>query len=680
MKLRKLLCMVMALAVTAATPVYGSAAPGSDLFGRAAVITEKKAAEPQGTLKEETEFSSDDISVKWKESHFYFETSLGRYKILPTYAVRGYEDVPFIRVSDYLDAVFEGKAEVFSADGLMKVSMNGTEAVIDPEKDTIYFENPSRFRSEGEIDGAILADEEVNVVTKSVKNKSTQTSAKALTVSLKDYQMPVITWEDDILMPFLALQNTFGAITWNNVMTYNGKDYYNVYSVNNYILDEELDPVKDHPYMNALYSGPFSRKDKTTEAYAEYGYYATCLLMDLTFGHKEEKKIITFDEYFTRINAKKSLSSTDPFAVISAEIVIFSYLFDSGHDAVTGIDTVFGRIENIEGAQTGKFVDDMKKTDEGQELLEDTIESGDESMEELGNVLIGALQEKGFKIPEIAPLLIWDLYLDSNRPEDYGDERLDYVDDTAVIYFNAFKNDMTRDPSYYLAPVKEEDAELSNFAFFYRCFEDIKKHSKVKNVVINLSDNGGGDATGLISVLGFLSKDGEVRLTDLDIVSGSYREECYHVDTNLDGIADSRDGYGGQYDFYIMTSRSSYSCANALPYFAQQAGLAKIIGSKPGGGDCVVGCFTDAYGYCGAFSGMLKLGKQDAKGFVSNEKATEVDFDMVPSILEYDKIPWFDAEGIAEAVRQYKSGKTRMTYDTGDTLEELADLLQELFK
>ena len=167
-------------------------------------------------------------------------------------------------------------------------------------------------------------------------------------------------------------------------------------------------------------------------------------------------------------------------------------------------------------------------------------------------------------------------------------------------------------------------------------------------------------------------------MTDLDMVSGSYREECYHVDTNLDGVADDADGFGGQYDFYIMTSGSSYSCGTALPYFAQKEGLAKIIGTQPGGGDCVVGCFTDAYGYCGAFSGMLKLGKEENGGFVSDEKATEVDLLMMPSILDINNVPWFDPEGIAEAVHQYQSGTTVMDYGTEDGLAGLTGFLQEV--
>jgi hypothetical protein len=90
--------------------------------------------------------------------------------------------------------------------------VNGTEAVIDPGTDTITVENPSRFRSNDFVDGAIVTEPEFNVITPSSKNESLQTDVKPVKIALKDYHMPVIPYEDGIIMPFLALQNSLGAI------------------------------------------------------------------------------------------------------------------------------------------------------------------------------------------------------------------------------------------------------------------------------------------------------------------------------------------------------------------------------------------------------------------------------------------------------------------------------------
>ena len=164
------------------------------------------------------------------------------------------------------------------------------------------------------------------------------------------------------------------------------------------------------------------------------------------------------------------------------------------------------------------------------------------------------------------------------------------------------------------------------------------------------------------------------------MLTGSYRDEWYHVDTNLDGVVDDEDGYGGQYDFYIMTSGSSYSCGNALPYFAQQDGLAKIIGANPGGGDCVVGTFIDAYGRTAAYSSTIKLGRETENGFVSDEKAIVLDYNMVPSVVDIKLAPWYDVDGIAQAVHNYQNGETQAVYSEEEEAQVISELMEGLFE
>ena len=642
---------------------------------------EAGTASTEAASAEEKEISPEDISVTWEDSHVYSKLTLGSYDTIVTYGVKGYEDVPFIKASDYLEILFEGMPMTSLENGIMTVTVNGAEAVIDPAADTIRFDNTSRFRSSGEIDGAILDKSEYNVVTYSAKNKSVQTDVKPVTVSLKEYHMPVIPYEDDILMPFLALQNTFGSVMMSSVLAYNGKDYYNAFSAEQFISGKGDKSLENTPYIKALYTGPFSEKDHTTQAYADYAYYSTCLQLDLTFGHKEEKGITTFDEYFTRMNAKEAMRSTKTSLSLTTEFMLFNYLFDSMHDSVFSMNTVFGRIDKIDQAEVEGVINDIRNSEIGQGMFEEDWKLSQEESELSINTILGALLEKGLSIPEIVPLIAWTGFFSFAKPEEYGNERLDYAGDTAVIYFNAFKeNLLTRSPSYYLDPMKPEDESEDNFAFFYNCFEDIKTHDEVKNVVINICDNGGGSAAALLAVLGFLSEDGEVKISDMDMLAGNYREEYYHVDTNLDGICDDQDGFGGQYDFYILCSGSSYSCGNALPYFAQKNGLAKIIGTKPGGGDCVVGSFIDAYGHCAAYSGMLKLGIDDGNGFVSNEKTTAADLNMVPSIWDVVYAPWYDPEGIADAVHQYQNGAAELVYTDIRDEERLSDFLTKLFE
>ena len=79
------------------------------------------------------EISPEDISVTWDDSHVYSELTLGKYDTITTYGVKGYEDVPFVSVHEYMNILCEGKEDILIEDGVMKISMYGAEAVIDPE-------------------------------------------------------------------------------------------------------------------------------------------------------------------------------------------------------------------------------------------------------------------------------------------------------------------------------------------------------------------------------------------------------------------------------------------------------------------------------------------------------------------------------------------------------------------
>ena len=612
--------------------------------GSASASAAEEASEaPQAALPE-------GVTLKDEESRFYEEGTLGKWTTIPTYSVDGEEDVPYISAKQYISLIYED-VDYSWENEVLTVTHNGSNAMIDTVANKIVFEDSAAFigpSAEGGVGHGIVEETEFDQIRVSEKNESTETEGKSKEIDLNAYKLKTYAYGDDVLMPFLGLQNTFGLIVGLNAFAYNGKDYYDIASVSDDI--QEFDIKKKHvPYIERYYSGPFSEKDTCSEAYANYAYYTTCLMLDLTYGHREELGVENFDAYLTKLNAKKAMTSTNPADVMAAETMLIYYLFDSGHDGMFLTQGVYGRdtdMKPADGIQENIQVPEEAKPDKTAEFLS-------EMMESLGNseATSSIIEEKG-KLPSITGLMAWSMYMGLTKPKGYGSLRLDYSGDTAVIYFESFMHDV-RNQYYTKTPTKEDEAK-SSFAFFYRCFQDIAKHDEVKNVVINLSNNGGGYAAGLVSILGFLSPDGEAKITTMDLTSEKYREEYYHIDTNLDGEFDDKDGYGGKYDFFIMTSGSSYSCGTALPFFAQQQGLAKIIGSSPGGGDCVVATFLDAFGMSGAISGNMKLGVMKDDGFLSDEKAVKPDDKMMSSVIEIPTVPWYDVDQIAKEVRSYK--------------------------
>ncbi len=594
-----------------------------------------------------------------------FSGTLDSVYTLTTWDVKGQEDVPFVPLSEYMNVIFSdayiSSLEYAWEGNVYSITQNGQSILVDLDAQTVSCSNWREFQGQnaaGAIPAGIVEKQEFIALRPSVKNESTQTEPQGYEVSLADYGLEMIRYGDEVLLPFAAAQSVFGAPFVRGVFAYNGDDYFDIVSCYESIYGNRSNSASMNPYADLYYSGSFVGRTEMSEAYARYNYACMCLLLDLTYGHREEKGITSFDSYLEGQGLKDAFLTTDPKDDADSLSRMFNVLFDSGHDAELLSPSIFDS-ESIVGKQ--QQMSDMLELigyDSVGDLTQD-LEPLVELLFKLMNKLspggdITQLEGEGTDKEDLGPN-VEKLMMDAFRmmllkPMFYGNNKVEIIGDTCIIYFEAFKEDLTRSESFYTKLPKKSDLGNSSFALFYDAFDKIKKDGNVKKVVIDISNNGGGSAAALISLLGFLSEDGEVNFTYRDLLNGNYVSEYYHVDTNLDGLFDDEDGYGGQYDFYILTSGSSYSCGNALPYFAQRDHLARIIGQQPGGGDCVVGYYVDAAGHVGAISGFLQLGTMDGETFKSDETAVVPDLPFTDE--EADEI-YFHPDKIVEYISQH---------------------------
>ncbi len=630
---------------------------------------------------------------------------LDKYNTLRVYHVEGEYGVPYVSAQEYLYLLYDGHVAFQSDEGgrVFTASRNHVGVEFDVEKGKLTCKDwDAFFGSYGDraLPNGILLPQEFNAQAVSRKNPSRETAAKGFDIDLQAYGLSMTTHEGKLLLPFAVLQNVFAVPSGANILSFNGDHFYDISQpVIGYIYGHSLNPyIKQNPYANAYYSGKFSKEKEIPPAYARYAYGTTCLLFDLYYGHKAEKGIESFDQYFEQNGLKEGLLSTDARDNSDAFLDVVYKLFDSGHDSVqlshsvfdTGsyintakVITAYGGIEptikalqklsykvadkgvNFLNGETGTYEQYQAAC---KELQLDPIlltyifrdDSGKpfkywlEQAQEYAKIR-GTKEENIELDPRVERMQSKDTdrlfkaksHIESLKPDDFGSSRVDIIDDTAFIYFERFSESGKEDSFYYRMP-DETVYDASSFGLFYDAFAKIQQSPKVKKVVIDLSNNGGGHAGALTAILGFLSPDGEVNLSYFHTLNQNYCSEWYHVDTNLDGKFDDHDGFGGQYDFYILTSGFSYSCANALPFFAQTGGLAKIIGEQPGGGDCVVTPFLDAYGHVANMSGWKKLGRMTEGKFTSDEHSVKVDY---PFGDQADNL-YFNYKGIAEWLSQ----------------------------
>ncbi|MBR1581866.1 MAG: hypothetical protein IJ656_02435 [Bacilli bacterium] len=151
---------------------------------------------------------------------------------------------------------------------------------------------------------------------------------------------------------------------------------------------------------------------------------------------------------------------------------------------------------------------------------------------------------------------------------------------TAMFYLDEFIFDETQ--TYVVkGMIKSPEAyKYDTYVYVEKLLKEISKLDNVDKVVINLALNGGGVVGVMAKTLSLLNAG---KITNI----GYFNSNSY-VSMVLKAELMNKHDYLANKQLYLLTSDCSFSCGNALPFFAQQMGIAKIIGEKSGGGECSV--------------------------------------------------------------------------------------------
>ena len=233
-------------------------------------------------------------------------------------------------------------------------------------------------------------------------------------------------------------------------------------------------------------------------------------------------------------------------------------------------------------------------------------------------------------------------------------ESVRYSADGKTAYFSFDSFDALK---YYNQAPDENERLADTYYLFVKNLGEIKDHNRaegaekgsVERVVIDDSVNGGGYVFIMSKLLALLSEDNKSVIYMRNCVSGTVTEYTVRVDSNGDGVFDTKDCFGQYFSFYIVTSAGSFSCGNAFPFFAAKTGCAEIIGGRSGGGECTIVKANLPFGQGVYHSSLLHLGWYDEseKTFEGAEKG------VLPHIPYSDN--FYDVEKIAAAIVKYES-------------------------
>ena len=379
-----------------------------------------------------------------------------------------------------------------------------------------------------------------------------------------------------VYFPFATLADMYSDLFYHHA-GFNGEKVVANTSVNEVSL-AEIDPD---------YNAPLLAKNSRPADLVDFNYKELCFAMDHFYGYpgrvqynevlKEKGLDRTLEENIECGPAIKKLLLSDRLADYMVGMIGLLGVYFDGH---TSMDVTGNALQKGDKEKYAELYAEYGAAAAANEAVTTF------AMSSLGGMM---------------SMIVDNQAIASLRPQSYG-EGVTYVKkgDTAVCIFDSF-NDLNEEAwnNYYdgkgpmptLENTKEDDMVIFLDAL-YKAAAD----PEVKNLIIDISANGGGSAdivmamTSLILGKSYISQDNPL--------TGQHSLVEYEVDRNFDGVFDEADTKV-HYDlnFAVLTSGMSFSCGNLFPSILKDNGV-PVMGATSGGGACAIQAMCTADGFC----------------------------------------------------------------------------------
>ncbi|MBR5089281.1 MAG: hypothetical protein IK093_07630 [Ruminiclostridium sp.] len=525
------------------------------------------------------------------------------------YFVNG-TDIPYMELNDYVTNLkaLNGDKPKFD----IKIKANGDKVtltretkyscVIDFAEDTMYFVDYNAFLKRDEatnlVDDITLPERDENGKRTYLKRVPVGTSERygsKINLDLASYGIDLVRKGDKYYVPLQTVSDVLMGMM-SPLFLYNGKAMF--------VVIPDLDgfvgsDFKKTPLGKIFYNG--KTKGSISKELAEFNYNELCLGLDVNYGLKANHNIKSFDDLMDDTGLKKMMLSGDSEKIDTAMYILSTRYLDDGH-------TKYG-VPGYSGDY--KFREKMIK-----------------------NYGEGAARDSIFALTQAHKDARAKFYPD-------GVPGYEEISDTAFITFDAFEQ-FEQDVDYYkTAPTADSKDTIGLVS--YSVQQILRKNSPIKNVVLDLSCNGGGATnTAAYTIAAFL---GKARLSIEDRYTGAVVTSEYHVDTNLDHKFDSKDYLAGKgLNLYCLESGTSFSCGNLVPCMFKQSSLVTLLGETSGGGAGSIMWLGSAAG------GMIRISSATTANFLKNGSLYDVDRGADPDIYLSKLESYYDREKLVEFI------------------------------
>ena len=603
-------CVVLAIAaLTACSSTQGSGSSSTASSSSAAASKSASYTETDLTLLSSAEGAPAKLTVRF-------------YEDMPS--------VPYIGLAKYMSLVYGDEAKVEVKDGVATITAtDGGVAVIDDAADTLTSDSWDTFHNyiepmqQGKVQGLI----DFGVPFMRIASLDYEKQAAPVVFDFAKYNIDIHVGEDDAYLPVATASDLMSDSGMNN-LAYNGEK---LALLRGYT---EQAGMLDPTWYASMGNGEPRAQDM-----ADFAYNELCFAMDTLYSCSgkgaidEEVKAKGFDatisskdDYTKRV--QELLKSTDKIEYAMG-LELLGYCVYNGH-----VGMVDGMFQGTAVAQNEKLTKQMEQIRTEIWPLVEQLGYSQYMMQTAERQAKQAQQQRD------------QIWTDGAAYHEQGD--------TAVISIDSYFTYDAEGWTAYLAGTGERPNGTTTpdtVGTLLAGLERAKANPEIKNVVLDLSANGGGSTDQLATTLAIVL--GEAKLPMRDLASGQRYTITYDVDTLFDGSFDTA-ALAKQYDFNyaVLTSGSSFSCGNTFPSVLHDAGI-PVIGETSGGGTDMVSRFVTPEGFglvmTNGFAEMT-----DANGN-NIENGTAPDVELVKTTAEgtKDYSDFYDIAKLSEIVNEF---------------------------
>ncbi|MDL2237944.1 hypothetical protein LJC56_08980 [Christensenellaceae bacterium OttesenSCG-928-K19] len=546
------------------------------------------SAEPEEAATEgESRLTSETLPI-----YFFQESEKDEVQL---YYLDGQMDIPYISIDSVEQMLKDVCADVLqdieynitgeNKDGVMLLKReNGSAVEIDFNENAVTYDDFNGFFKNSyaitglDILSATGVDENGDAQYFSRSDASFQRQGLPIIVDLENHDIETL-YEDEMgYIPLQTFSDLFIAPLGASLL-YNGQMVA--------MVAGDLGDLDE-----LYYSAPTGNRSKEL---AEFSYNELCLALEMNYGLKEAHNIESFNTLFLQTGLADKLMSEDPVEADQALYELCMGYFADMHSGLQKPSYYAGEDADVSSANiSASIIDSFKNRERYGQARSEFYPDGAPAYEEVGN--------------------------------------------TAYVTFDSFLLPTAAD--YYETPATAE-AEDTLGIIMYAHSQIMREDSPIDNVVIDLSNNGGGQADAAIYVISWFL--GDCILNINDTLTEAQASTRYQIDANGDRIFDENDTVASK-NLYCVISPNSFSCGNLVPAAFKSSGTVTLLGENSGGGACVVQNLTTAAG------SMLQVSGRSRISTLSNGSYYDVDQGVEPDYVITKMENFYDRDALTEYV------------------------------